>query len=96
MFENLSCAIKNKKLHERLRTSVTEHLLSFEAEFERYFPEPKEQEAGFAQNPFSTWMNYKTNFVIFKMIRRHMMLSRNLQSLSFGVLSSNPTHKYPN
>ena len=53
MFENLSSAIKNEKLDERLKTSITEHLQSFEAEFKRYFPEPKEQEAGFVRNPFS-------------------------------------------
>ena len=40
------------------------------------------------------WMNYKTNFVIFKMICSHMMLSRKYQFLSFGVLCMNPTHKY--
>ena len=54
MFENLSSAIKNEKLDKRLKTSITEHLLSFEAEFKRYFPERKEQEAAFVRNPFST------------------------------------------
>ena len=33
---------------------MTEHLLSLEAQFKRYFPEPKEQEAAFVRNPFST------------------------------------------
>ena len=54
MFENLSSAIKNEKLDERLKTSITEHLQSFEAEFKRYFPALKEQEAAFVRNPFST------------------------------------------
>ena len=53
LFENLSSAIKNEKLDERLKTSITEHLQSLEAEFKRQFPEPKEQEAGFVRNPFS-------------------------------------------
>ena len=52
--KNLSSAIKNEKLDQRLKTSITEHLLSFEAEFKRYFSEPKEQEAAFVRNPFST------------------------------------------
>ena len=42
MFENLSSAIKNEKLNERLKTSITEHLPSLEAEFKQYFPEPKD------------------------------------------------------
>ena len=54
MFENLSSAIKNEKLDELLKTSVTQHLQSFEAEFKRYFPKPKEQAAAFVRNPFST------------------------------------------
>ena len=54
MFKNLPSAIKNEKLDKRLKTSMTEHLLSFEAEFKRNFPEPKEQEAAFVRNPFST------------------------------------------
>ena len=53
MFENFSSAINNEKLDERLKTSITEHLQSFEAEFKRYFSEPKEQEAEFVRNPFS-------------------------------------------
>ena len=53
MFENLSSAIRNEKLDERLKTSITEHLQPFEAEFKPYFPEPKEQEAKFVRNPFS-------------------------------------------
>ena len=69
---------KNEKLDEHLKTLSTEHLQSFEAEFKRYFPELKEQEAAFVRNPFSTALDElrcKTNFVIFKMIRRCMMLS---------------------
>ena len=54
MFKNLSGSIKNEKFDKRLKTSITEHLLSFEAEFKRYFSEPKEQEAAFVRNPFST------------------------------------------
>ena len=54
MFENLSSAIKNEKLNERLKTSITEHLQSFEAEFKRYFVVPKEPETAFVRNPFST------------------------------------------
>ena len=42
LHENLSSAIKNEKLDERLKTSITEHLQFFEAEFKRYFSEPKE------------------------------------------------------
>ena len=53
MFENLSSAIKNEKLDERLKTSITEQRQSFEAEFKRYFAERKEQEGRFVQNPFS-------------------------------------------
>ena len=76
MFASLCRAIKNEKL-KRLKTSITEHLQSFEAEFKRYFPEPKKQEVAFIRNPFSTALEeLKTNFVIFKMIRLHMMLSR--------------------
>ena len=54
MFENLSSAIKNEKLDERLKTLITEHLQSFEAEFKRYFPKPEQQEAAFVRNQFST------------------------------------------
>ena len=54
MFENLSSTIKNEKLDERLKTSMTQHLLSFEVEFKRCFPECKEQEVPFVRNPFST------------------------------------------
>ena len=54
MFENLSSAVKNKKLDKRLKTSITKHLQFFEAEFKRYFPESKEQKAAFVQNPFSS------------------------------------------
>ena len=55
MFENLSRVIKqDEELDEPLETSVTQHLQSFETEFKRYFPELKEQEAVFVQNPFST------------------------------------------
>ena len=43
MFENLSSAIKQEKLDERLKISFTdEHLQSLEAEFKRCFPEPKD------------------------------------------------------
>ena len=54
MFENLSSAIKNEKLDERLKRSITQHLQSVKAEFKRYFREPKEQEAAFVRNLFST------------------------------------------
>ena len=37
-----------------MNTSITQHLQSFEVEFKRYFREPKEQEAAFVRNPFST------------------------------------------
>ena len=57
MFENLSSANKNDKLDKRVKTSITEHLLTFEAKFKRYFPELKEQEAAFVRNPFSTALN---------------------------------------
>ena len=40
-----------------MKIPITEHLQSFEAEFERYFPEPKEKEAAFIQNPFSTGLD---------------------------------------
>ena len=97
MFENLTSAIKNEKLDERLRTSITEHLQSFEAEFKRYFPEPKNEKLHSHEiRSQLRWMNYKTNFVIFKMIRPHTMLSRKEQSLSFGGLYANSTHKYTN
>ena len=52
--ENLSKAIKNEELDERLKTSITQHLQSLETEFKRYFPEPKKQKAAFVRNPFST------------------------------------------
>ena len=47
-------ATKNKKLDERSKASITQHLPSSEAEFKRYLPEPKKQEATFVRNPFST------------------------------------------
>ena len=61
MFKNLSSAIKNEKLDKRLKTSITELLLSFKAEFKRYFSEPKEQKAAFVQNPFSTALDELQN-----------------------------------
>ena len=58
MFKNLSSAIKeDEELDERLKTLVTQHLQSLETVLKRYFSELKEQEAAFAQNPFSMlWM----------------------------------------
>ena len=55
-FENLSSAIKNEKLDECLKTSITEHLQInlLNQSFKRYFPEPEEQEAAFVRNQFST------------------------------------------
>ena len=46
----------------------------------------------------SQWFTtYKTNFMIFEMIRPHVMFFRMFwHSLSFWVLCANPTHKYPN
>ena len=56
MFENLSKAIKNEKLDERLKTSITEHLQInlLNQSFKRYFPKPEEQEAAFVRNQFLT------------------------------------------
>ena len=56
MFENLSSAIKNEKLDERLKTSITEHLQInlLNQSIKRYFPKPEEQEAAFVRNQFST------------------------------------------
>ena len=56
LFENLPSAIKNEKLDERLKTSITEHLLInlLIQSFKRYFPKPEEQEAAFVRNQFST------------------------------------------
>ena len=55
MFESLSSAFKeDKKLDERLKTSITQHLQSLETEFKRYFPGLKEQEAAFVRNLLST------------------------------------------
>ena len=55
MFENLSSALKeDEQLDERLKTSIRQHLQSLETEFKRYFPELKEKEVAFVQNPFST------------------------------------------
>ena len=56
MFENLSSAIKNEKLDERLKTSITEHLQInlFNQSIKRYFPKPEEQEVAFVRNQFST------------------------------------------
>ena len=53
MFESLSSAFKeDKKLEERLKTSITQHLQSLETEFKRYFPGLKEQEACFSEDVF--------------------------------------------
>ena len=55
MLENLSDTIKeDEKLHERLKTPITEHLQSLGNDFKRYFTELKEQEAAFVRSPFST------------------------------------------
>ena len=75
MFENLSSAIKNEKLDERLKTLITEHLQSFEAEFKRYFPKPEQQEAAFVRNQFSTALDeLQEQFCDIQIIR--LMLSR--------------------
>ena len=58
MFENLSSDIKkDEELDERLNTSISQHLQSFETVFKQYFPELKKQEAAFVKNPFSTSLN---------------------------------------
>ena len=85
-FKNLSSALKEDELlDERLKTSITQHLQSLKTEFKRYFPElKKKQEAAFVRNPFSTALDvivifpiiYKTNFMIFKMNRPHVMFFR--------------------
>ena len=57
MFENLSSAIEDKELDERLNTLTTQHLQTLETVLKRYFPELKEQEAAFVRNPLSTALN---------------------------------------
>ena len=65
MFENLSSAIKNEKLNERLKTSITEHLeinLSNDV-----FPSLKNEKLHLYEiSSQLRWLNYKNNFVIFK------------------------------
>ena len=90
MFENLSSAIKeNEELYKRVNTSTTQHLQPLKTVLKRYFPELKEQEATFFQNPLSTALNvsnipqnYKTNFMIIKIIHPHLMFFRKWHSLS--------------
>ena len=41
-------------------------------------------------------MNYKINFMIFKIIRLQVMFFRKWHSISFGKLRANPKHKYLN
>ena len=54
MFEKSSSVVeKTEERGESLKTSITDHLQSFEIEFQRYFSELKE-EAALIQNPFST------------------------------------------
>ena len=63
MFENLSSDIKeDEELDERLNTSISQHLQSFETVFKQYFPELKKQEAAFVKNPFSTSLNVTNIF----------------------------------
>ena len=57
MFENLSTAIEDKELDERLNTSPTRHLQTLETVLKRYFPELKEQDAAFVRNPLSSALN---------------------------------------
>ena len=55
MFENLSSTInEDEELDERLKLSITQHLLSLETEFQVYFLKLKEQKAAIVRNPFST------------------------------------------
>ena len=54
IFEKLSSVVeKTEERDESLKISITDHLQSFEIEFQRYFSELKE-EAALTQNPFST------------------------------------------
>ena len=71
MVKNLSSAIKNEKLDERLKTSITE-----QTSLNDIFLSLKNKKLhSYEIRSQLRWINYKTNFVIFKMIRPHMMLS---------------------
>ena len=54
MFEKFSSAVeKTEESDESLKISTVDHLQSLEIEFQRYFPELKQEEAVLMRNPFS-------------------------------------------
>ena len=56
MFEKL-CGVTDEsqiQLDQFLKDEITEHLQSLEKEFERYFPEPSQEQEALVRNPFCT------------------------------------------
>jgi len=55
MLEKLSSVLEKTEEHAKnLKTSIIDHLQSFEIEFQWYFSELKEEEDAFLRNPLST------------------------------------------
>ena len=65
MFENLSKAIKNEKLNERLKTSITEHL-QINLSNDIFLSLKNKKLHSYEISSQLRWLNYKNNFVIFK------------------------------
>jgi hypothetical protein len=59
MFDKLSSMLdrQNIQLEEDLSNEITDHLQSMEQEFNRYFPELKEEECSLVRNPFADHVN---------------------------------------
>jgi len=83
IFEKLSSVVdKTEECDESLKTSITVHLQSLEIEFQRYFPEFKEEEAARIRNPCSASLviadiadELQDQFCDFGMIHEHMIFS---------------------
>ena len=65
MFENLSSAIKNEKLNERLKTSITEYL-QINLSNDIFLSLKNKKLHSYEISSQWRWLNYKNNFVIFK------------------------------
>ena len=97
----LLCSIvdETKKLDEHLKSSIAEHLRSLEIEFQRYFPELRENDAILPRNLFLRLsmllrfpMSYKTSFLILEIIHLHVIAFMKSRLRTFGVLCIHRTH----
>ena len=87
----------------RVEAEAIQKLLLQYSWFKKSFPELKKKKPQLHEiHSRLLWMlviflmNYQTNFMIFKMIRSHVMFFGKWHSLSSGLLCANPSHKYSN